>query len=317
MFLFDLPLSELEVCLLPQTKAPDFDAFWERMLAKSRAQPLHSESEPVAYSVPGLRVERFSFAAFDGGRIVGWAVTPDEIRPRPTLLFFHGYTGNKRRIADYLMWALQGFTCFAFDVRGQSGDSTDAAWYDGGHRPGWITRGILDPEQYYFTRAYLDAVRAVDFAVARDETDPDRIGVTGCSQGGGLSLAVCSLDSRPKLCMSEVPAFCHFGRTLEITREAPWTELIDYFRIYPERLEPAMRTLSYIELNNLAERIQCPVLMNVALADMICVPSSIFSVYNRIPAQEKRLMRFPYNGHEGGLMTEEMILWARRCLMAA
>ncbi len=315
MYLFDLPLAELKTCRLPQTKEPDFDAFWDRMLERNAAQPLAAASEPAPYAVPDVRVEQVSFEAFDGGRIVGWSITPASVQRRPTLLFFHGYTGNKTKIAHYLMWALQGFTCLTFDVRDQSGDSSDCADYPGGHFPGWITRGILDPEKYYFARCYMDAVRAIDFAVTRAEVDPDRIGTTGCSQGGGLSLAACCFDHRPRLCMAEVPGFCHIGRTLELTQEAPWTELINYFKTYPDRIDRAMRTLSYIELNNLTERIQCPTLMNAGNTDLLCVPSSIFSAYNRLTVREKHLEYFPYNGHEGGLMIELMIAWARRHLM--
>jgi len=315
VFLFDMTYEELRECRLPQTKEPDFDAFWERMLARSQEQPLLAAAEPVSYTVPEVRVEKVSFEAFDGGRMVGWSITPPDIQPRPTLLFFHGYTGSKTRIANYLMWALQGFTCLTFDVRDQSGESSDRAEYPAGQYPGWLTRGILEPERYYFTRCFLDTVRAIDLACTRPEVDADRIGITGCSQGGGLSLAACCLDARPKLCMAEAPAFCHYGRTLEVTQEGPWTELINYFKAYPDRIGAAMRTLSYVELNNLTERIRCPTLIDVGHADMICVPSSIFSAYNRIEVAEKQLEYFPYNAHEGGLMIETMIAWARKYLM--
>ncbi len=315
MFLFDMPLDQLKTCLLPQSREADFDAFWERMLARSSAQPLNGDGESVAYSVPDVHVEKISFDAFDGGRIVGWLITPRQRRPRPTLLFFHGYSGNKVKVANYLLWALQGFTCIAIDVRGQSGESTDTAYYPEGRTGGWMTSGLLDPERHYFTRAYVDTIRTIDFACTRDEVQPDRIGATGCSQGGGLTLAAACLDRRLKMCMAEVPGFCHFRRTLEITNEAPWTELIQYFRIYPERIETAFRTLSYVELNNMTERIQCPTLISVGLQDMICVPSSIYSAYNRIRTAEKQLDHFPFNGHEAYLNIETMIAWARKCLM--
>ncbi len=315
MFLFDMPLDQLRTCCFPQNKPADFDTFWRRVLARSGAQPLEPESHPVDYAVPEVRVEAVSFAAYDGGRIAGWSVTPAKVEPRPTLVFFHGYSGDKGRIAHYLMWALQGFTCLTFDVRGQLGDSTDTADYPGGRFSGWMTSGILDPEHYYFVRCYADTVRALDFASGRAEVDAARIGVTGCSQGGGLSLAAACLDSRLRLCMAEVPGFCHFARTLELTRQPPWTDLIVYFQRRPQDIEAAMATLRYVELNNMTERIQCPTLVSVGLQDEICVPSSIFSAYNRIPAAQKQIDVFPYNGHEGGMNIENMMSWARRHLM--
>ena len=317
MFLFDMPLDELRTCTFPQKREVDFDAFWQRMLARSAEQPLDPAAKPCAYAVPDVRVETISFAAFDGGRIAGWSITPAAIQPRPTLIFFHGYSGDKGRIAYYLQWALQGFTCLTFDVRGQIGDSSDTADYPGGRFSGWMTSGILDPEKYYFTRCYVDTIRAIDFACTRPEVDTDRLGVTGCSQGGGLSLAAASLDTRLKLCMAEVPGFCHFARTLELTKAPPWTDLITYFQRRPWDIECAMRTLSYVELNNMTDRIQCPTLISAGLQDELCVPSSIFSAYNRIPIEEKLIEVFPYNGHEGNLNIETMIEWARKYLMSS
>lgn len=315
MFMFDMPLDQLRTCMFPQKKEPDFVEFWKRMLLRSREQPIDPIAEPLDYSVPEVHIEKVSFEAFDGGRISGWSITPSKLVPRPTLIFFHGYSGSKGKIANYLMWALQGFTCLALDVRGQLGDSTDHAEYPGGRFSGWMTSGILEPEKYYFVRCYLDTVRAIDFAHTCMEVDTRRIGVAGCSQGGGLALAAASFDPRVRLCMAEVPGFCHFGRTFEITKAAPWTDLITYFAHRPQDIEQGMRTLSYVELNNLADRIQCPTLISVGLQDELCVPSSIFSAYNRIPARQKQIDVFPFNGHEGGLNVENMIAWARRFLM--
>lgn len=315
MFLYDMPLEALAKCRLPQTKEPDFEAFWERKLDESRRQPLCPGAEKMAYAVPEVRVERVSCEAFDGGRLVGFCITPADIQPRPTLIFYHGYTGHKGTVANYLMWALQGFTCIAFDVRGQGGESSDDARYPGGGRPGWLTKGILDPNVYYMVRSYVDAVRIVDFAAQREDVDMEHLGVTGVSQGGGLSLSTASLDGRVRLCMSEVPGFCHFGRSLEITQEAPWTELTTFIREHPRDYERVMRTLSYVELNNFTDRIQCPAIISVGHLDALCVPSSIFSAYNRLEVKDRHLEYVPYAGHEGGLMTEQMVAWARRHLL--
>ncbi|HOJ33183.1 MAG TPA: acetylxylan esterase [Candidatus Hydrogenedentes bacterium] len=314
-FVFDMPLEQLRTCLLPQSKPDDFDVFWQERLTESKKQPLDPISEPIPYPIPEIRVEKVSFAAFDGGRIVGWFISPKAAGPHPALVFYHGYSGNRGNVSNYLLWALQGFVCFAIDVRGQNGESSDWAQYPSGRSSGWMTAGILDPKTYYFVRAYVDAVRALDYVVTRAEVDGARIGTAGCSQGGGLSLAACSLDKRPALCLSEVPGFCHFKRTLEITRAAPWTDLISYFQLHPENIEIAERTLSYVELNNLTERITCPTLISVGLLDELCVPSSIFSAYNRIPATEKQLDVFPFNGHQAALNIENQITWARRYLL--
>lgn len=314
-FAFDMPLEELRECRLPQTREPDFDEFWKTMLERSAQQELGTSSEKLAYPIESITVERATFNAFDGGTIVGWYLAPDDCERHPALAIFHGYGGHRGKAADYLMWALQGFACLAIDVRGQNGESTDGAAYPGGRTPGWMSAGLLDPQQYYFTRVFLDSVRTVDYLCERPEVDGNRIGVLGGSQGGGLAMAVAALDSRPSVCLAEVPGFCHFGRTLEITRSAPWGDLFGFLQHHPEHIETAMRTLSYVELNNHAENIRCPTLVSVGLLDDICVPSSIFSAYNRIPVSEKQIDVYPFNGHEGGMNREEQLVWARRHLL--
>jgi cephalosporin-C deacetylase len=317
-FGYDLPLDQLQTYTIPRNPPDDLDAFWQGVLERSAGQPLNSASEPVAYPVPGVRVERISYDAYDGGRIAGWFIAPADGGPAPCLVHYHGYSGKRGPVADYLMWALQGIACLAVDVRGQGGESTDGATYPGGRGYGWMTAGLLDPHQFYFTRAFADAVRALDYAVSRaDAVRHDALGVTGVSQGGGLSLGVCALDHRPVLCMAEIPAFGHVGRTLELTRAMPWAHLMAYLRLHPEHSAIAERTFSYCELNNLAERITCPTLVSAGLVDELVPPSTIFTVYNRLGSEAKRIDAYPFAGHEARLNIDTMVEWARRHLLAA
>jgi cephalosporin-C deacetylase len=124
-----------------------------------------------------------------------------------------------------------------------------------------------------------------------------RVGLTGFSQGGGLSLAVAGLDSRPALSMPGMPFLCNFERPLQISKAYPYWEFADYIRHHPDRAERVWQTLSYFDNLNLASRIECPVLLNVGLIDEICPPSTIFAVYNALKVN-KQMAVFPYHGHE-------------------
>jgi cephalosporin-C deacetylase len=315
MPIIDLPLEQLKTYRPEPPRPPDLDQFWRDTLAEAAQSPLNATVDEIDYPVAGLRVGRASYDGWRGARIAGWYLARQGARAQPTLVFYHGYSGSKGQVYDYLGWALQGYTVVAVDVRGQSGESTDPGNYPGGHVTGWMTAGITSPETYYYRGTYVDCVRALDFAVAQPEVDPERIGVLGVSQGGGLSLAVAALDPRAKLSMPEVPFLCHFRKALEVTNQNPYQELALYVNRYPEREETVYRTLAYFDNLSLADRIRCPVLMTVGLQDLICPPSTIFAVYNRLSSAEKDLRIYPYGVHEAfPTHHERRLAWARRIL---
>ncbi len=334
----DLPLAQLQEYRPSLTREPGFDGFWEATLQEAAPIPLDPEVVPVAgYPVPGLSLARVYYTGWAGARICGWWLVPPDGAPwdrqqqggaggqppvgrRPTMVFYHGYGGSKGPADLYLAWALQGYCVLAVDTRGQSGESTDPKPYPGGHATGFMTQGVLDPAEYYYRGAYIDCLRALDFVCAQPEVDPARIGLTGGSQGGGLTLAVAALDPqrRARVAMADVPFLCHFRRAVDIAAQPPYTEIAAYCRTWPGREAEIYRTLSYFDGMNLAGRITCPVLMNVGLQDVVCPPSTIYATFNHLASTEKEMKVFPYNGHEGNpnhLLHK--LHWARRLVFDA
>jgi cephalosporin-C deacetylase len=314
MPIIDMPLEQLRA-YRPEPELPaDFEAFWRNTLVEAAAAPLEPSLERVAYPVADLDVYRASYTGWHGARISAWFLARRGARSQPTLVFYHGYSGNKGQIYDYLAWALQGYTVLSVDVRGQSGDSTDPEVYPGGHVTGWMTQGILSPASYYYRGVYVDCVRALDFAASRPEVDPERLAVLGVSQGGGLTLAVAALDSRPRLAMPEVPYLCHYRRAVQVSDRLPYQEIATYLHRYPDREATVFDTLRYFDNLSLADRITCPVLMTVGLQDLVCPPSTIFAVYHRIKG-EKELRIYPYGAHESyPTHHEHKLAWASRIL---
>ncbi|MCD6519735.1 MAG: acetylxylan esterase [Anaerolineae bacterium] len=310
MPLYDKPLEELVVYNPPLTKEADFDAFWEETLAASAQEPLDPQVEEVDYPAVGVHVYRVSYKGWQGARIRAWYLVPEGEGPFPALVQYHGYGGSKLGAHQYLGWALQGYVVMAVDVRGQSGESDDPARYPGGHIRGWMTMGVMDPNEYYYRGVYVDCVRALDFVSSRPEVNSAKIGILGGSQGGGLTLAVAALDTRLAVAMPEMPYLCHFKRAVEMAVQGPYLEIADYIKRWPDRAEQVWRTLSYFDNMNLAPRILCPVLMSVGLQDDVCPPSTVFAVYNKITAP-KKLQVYPFHRHESvDAHWEEKLRWA-------
>lgn len=308
--IIDKPLYELELYRPPLTATEDFALFWEQALRDSAVQPLQATLEEYTYPVERISVYKVHYDGFGPStRIAGWYLLPDESYrlnvqgKTPTIVQYHGYGASKGVPAQYLAWALQGYCVFAVDVRGQNGETPDNAVYPAGGANGHMSKGILDPQSYYYRYVYMDCMRAVDFVRSRPETGP--IFLTGGSQGGGLTLATAALAGDYIAgAMPDVPYLAHFRRALEVFSEGPYHELVDYWKAHPFDIETSYHTLSYFDAMNFASRISCPVLFSVAMLDQICPPSTGFAVYNHL-LSKKQMKLYPYNGHEGGGMFQE------------
>jgi cephalosporin-C deacetylase len=307
MALVDWPLAELEAYAPPREEPEDFDAFWARTLAAAREHPMRPTATRVDSGLAVLDVFDVTFPGYGGDPIKGWLVRPrDATGALPCVVTYIGYGGGRGLAHERLLYASAGYANLIMDTRGQGGVSSRGDTPDrcdapvDPQYPGFMTRGVLDPETYYYRRLITDAVRAVDAARALDGVDPERIAVCGGSQGGGLALAVAALAERVAAAIVDVPFLCHWRRALDVATEGPYPELVGYCRVHRHQVDRVFRTLSYMDGVNFAARASgTPALFSVALMDPICPPSTVYAAYNHY-AGPKRMTVWPYNGHEGG-----------------
>lgn len=307
MAFFDLPLAELQHYQPPHTRRNDFETFWQETLAQSTGQPLDIHQEPLDLPYRGAQLTRLSYAGWNGATIVGTYAIPAGVGPFPALAMYHGYSSSRPDPFDLLSWTSQGYAVLAVDVRGQSGESTDASSYPGGHAPGYLTLGMHDPAYYYYRGVYIDALRAVAVLAAMPEVDAARVGITGGSQGGALTLATAALSTMyPRLkdsgvqvraAVAEIPFLCHFERAATLVDSEPYQEIARYCRRSGVDAARVFATLSYFDCMNLAGFIAAPTLVTAGLMDMVCPPSTIFAAYNAIQAP-KYMVVAPFGEHD-------------------
>jgi cephalosporin-C deacetylase len=168
---------------------------------------------------------------------------------------------------------------------------------------GHIIRGLDDkPENLLFRQIFLDTAQLAKIVMEMPDVDPKRIGATGGSQGGGLTLACAALEPRIKRVAPVFPFLCDYKRVWEIDlAKDAYDELRDYFRRFDphhKREDQIFTKLGYVDVQYLAPRIRGEVMMGVGLMDTICPPSTQFAAYNKIKAK-KALAIYPDFGHEG------------------
>ncbi|MBN9432614.1 MAG: acetylxylan esterase [Bosea sp.] len=305
MPLYDLSIAELRAYRGEVTRPGDFDAFWAGTLAEARAVPLDARFEPFDAGLKIVEVLDVTFAGFGGHPVKAWLILPRQRAGKlPCVVKFIGYGGGRGFPHEHLLWPAAGYAVFVMDTRGQGsswskGDTADPVGSDPAH-PGFMTRGILSPETYYYRRVFTDAVRAIEAARSHDAVDAARIAVTGGSQGGGISIAASSLDGSLKALMPDVPFLCDFPRAVGLTPRDPFPEISRFLAVHRDKVERVFATLAYFDGVNFASTDATPALYSVAIMDTICPPSTIFAAYNAHAGTEKAIREYGFNDHEGG-----------------
>jgi cephalosporin-C deacetylase len=308
---FDLPLAELEALLPDRLEPADFDGFWAGTVGEARSHPLDAQFERVDAPFPLVDAFDVSFAGFAGQRVRAWLLLPSAsaiARPLPAVVKYVGYGGGRGLVQDHLLWPAAGYAHLVMDTRGQGsawsrGDTPDVEpeGVGGPQHPGFVTRGILSPETWYYRRLYTDAARAVEAVRAHEAVDPSRVVVSGASQGGGMALAVSALVPDLRASLIDVPFLAHIRRAIEVTDSLPYGELTRYLAIHRDEAEAALATVEYADGLHFAVRSRTPSLWSVGLMDEITPPSTVFAAYNHYAGpKEIRVLR--WSGHDAGAL---------------
>lgn len=300
---FDLPLDELRVYQGVNPRPDDFDAYWDRALAELAAVKPEIELIPAEFQAPYADCSHLYFTGVKGARIHAQLVRPRHQQgANPAVLMFHGYSNNAGDWVTKLSYAALGFTVAALDCRGQGGLSQDAGDRPGTTWHGHIIRGLEGaPEDLMFRDIFLDTARLAQIVMDLPHVDPGRVGATGGSQGGGLTLACAALVPQIQRVAPIFPFLCDYKRVWDIDLDTgAYAELRDYFRWRDPRHERELEVftrLGYIDVQHLCPRIEGEVYMAVGLRDQVCPPSTQFAAYNKIRAK-KNMTLYPDFAHE-------------------
>lgn len=303
MPLIDMPLEKLKGYQGRSPKPADFDAYWSRGLAQMHALGTGCELSPAPFQTPQVHCDDLYFTGVGGARIYAKLLRPIGKENCPAVVQFHGYKGSSGDWSDKLAYASAGFVVAAMDCRGQGGRSDNTVSVAGTTQSGSIIRGLddPDPDKLLMRSVFLDTAQLARIVMALPEVDESRVGVFGGSQGGGLSLACAALEPGVRRVASSYPFLSDYRRVweMDLAKDA-YQELRDFFRAFdPRHLreEAIFERLGYIDIQNLAPRIQANVLMYTGLMDTICPPSTQFAAYNKITSP-KEVRIWPDFAHE-------------------
>ena len=305
--MFDFPLEKLKTYQGINPRPDDFEVFWDDGLAQMAALDDEVDLIPADFQTSFAECFHLYFTGMGGARVHAKLLRPRRIKDaRPAVLMFHGYSGSSGDWTDKLGYVAEGYVVAALDCRGQGGLSEDKGGVAGWTLRGHIVRGLDDaiagiPEKLLFRDIFLDTAQLAKVVMAMDEVDAERVGATGGSQGGALTVACMSLVPGIKRAAPVFPFLSDYKRVWDMDQDKDaYGELREWFRRFDpthEREDEIFTALGYIDVHHLAPRTQAEVLWFTGLMDTICPPSTQFAAYNKLTS-EKSMVLYPDFGHE-------------------
>lgn len=279
------------VCNAANLRAPeppsDFDEFWTRTLAEQAAVPPDLQIKKVR-DAEKHEVLKFSFAGLLGQRCFGWLTVPrDKSRKWPAVLVLPPAGMRSQHVPLF-----PDTVGMAININGVDIDLPPDQ-YDVHTWPApYLVTGILSRDHYFLRFSYAALVRAAEILAARPEVDAKHISVQGSSQGGGLTIVAAGLSTVFEQATARKPGLCRLD----------WNHHYLQPPFFPIATNPAIRdtidkTLRYFEPSHFARRIQCPIKIEVGLADDVTPSVGVFCAFNAIPSKQKTLTINPVGAH--------------------
>jgi len=296
-------------------KPDDFDAFWNGVLQQVAEIPLEPEMVPDPLRTSAdVEVFQVFYTSLEHVRIAAWYCRPTRrAEQTPAMLLLPGYQADPPIPKE---WARKGYSALSVAPRGKLRSNRQ---FNPGY-PNLLTYNIVDRQTYTYRGFYVDAWRGIDFLLSRPEVDPTRLGVTGSSQGGGLTITTAAMRSEIRAAAAGAPYLCGYMDAIALTHTYPYEEINDFLRVHPESRRAVEETVAYFDGINFADQITCPIIVNIGLQDNVCPPETGYALFNRIRATDKQLYTYDGHGHDAGRSKHDAIvdqffthhLWSER-----
>ncbi len=270
----------------------DLDEFWAETHAEAKGAPLdYHRSLTNDFELPNFVVETVEFRGVDGTARHGWLAYPPGGRRLPSFVWVPPYGRESLLPNEY--GTREGFTSLSFNFFGHGAFHQEKYV----QARGYFAQGTEDPSTWIFRKMFQDAVIATRVLQAQTETDEDRIGAMGLSQGAGIAIWLGAFCPIVRAVCADLPFLSAIKQTLmNHVYRYPLKELSDYMESIPLGQERVFNTISYFDTMNVATRCHKPTLVSSGTKDPAVRPDNVRAVFEALPG-EKNLIVYDW-GHD-------------------
>lgn len=253
----------------------DFDAFWADQINQLAVIPIDPELS-ILQSTAANVTYRVNLATVDNRRVYGYITIPNGTGPFPAVLTLPpNGAGPNNAVAEAVVSEKVGAISMSISIHNVEPDEIDP----NANQPDVTTLR----EGYYYRTSILAGIRAIDYIFTRSDFDGENLVVTGVSQGGGLGMAVSSLDTRVKAMTISNPALCeHAGFKYNRASGFPYYNWSGSGQ-NTANIDPAVLEASkYYDTKYFAQRYDRPCLFTTGYRDVICPTTTVFGATNQL-----------------------------------
>ena len=242
------------------------DRFWQETEAGLAEFPvdvrLHRDD---FYSQPDWDIYQMRYTSADGFRLFAWLSVPKVRGPFPAIVRMPDYGS----VHDIVYTSLRERAVVMNPTfRGQRhSDQVFQAQF-----PGLLTEGIETPESYVMRRVFADILRGIDALSVQGQAQLQEIALTGSGLGGALALVGAARRRTVHAVAANTPLALGNPVSMEPGLGYPLAELDDYTRLYPTRRDAVLQNLADLDVLNIADKINAPVLLSVGINDTSSCP---------------------------------------------
>lgn len=269
-----------------------FDAFWEDTVREADLADLDFERRPQSeVALEGFKIDLIDFRGVHGDTLHSWFAHEEDALMTPSFLWLNPYGRFSLPPDEY--GTRKGLCSLSFNHFGES------AFHEEDYVPerGYFAEGIESPESWVFRRILQDSVIAARVLAELEETNSQRIGAMGLSQGGGIAIWLGAFCRQVKAVCADLPFGAARPKVFERDiKRYPLKEVFDWWGDDQTKRDTAMSTMAFFDTVNIATKSAVPTLVTVGLKDPAVREFEVRSVHEAL-AGEKELAEIDC-GHE-------------------